>query len=58
MLTIDGPAPDIWELLADDIEFDQLAVELATRYGAPLELVRADLTAMLDRLIAEGLVDP
>lgn len=57
VLTVEGPGADIWNLLEQEISFEELAERLAERYSAPLETVRADLAPMIDRFAAEGLIE-
>lgn len=58
LLTVTGPGPHIWELLADDISREQLNVVLAERFSVPVEVVAADVAPVIDLFIHEGLIDP
>jgi len=55
-ITVTGPGADIWRLLAADPSLDALVVTLSDRYGADPAVVRADVEALLDRLIEAGFV--
>lgn len=52
----EGPSPEIWELLDRPRTIDQLVDELAERYGAPVDLVRADVSRFLRDLGAADVV--
>jgi hypothetical protein len=53
----EGPAADIWELLVQPLTADELSDELASRFGAPVEAVRTDVTRFLLDLRERGIVD-
>jgi hypothetical protein len=52
----EGPAPEIWDLLADPRTADELVDELAARYGVSVEAVRADVMSFVNDLVDRGLV--
>lgn len=52
-----GPAPEIWLGLGDWITTDDLSSDLAQRHGADPDLVRGDVAAFVQELIAEGYVE-
>jgi Coenzyme PQQ synthesis protein D (PqqD) len=56
--SLNETASDIWRLLDGRRDVDQIAVELAQRYGVAIQDIRADVAATLEQLGAEGLIDP
>lgn len=57
ILTVSGPAADLWELLEHDTTLPLAASELARRHEAPVDVVRRDLEPLWDRLLAGGFID-
>lgn len=53
----EGPAPEIWELLARPCTVEEVAATLADRYAAPVEQVAVDVAAFLTELDGKGLVE-
>jgi hypothetical protein len=53
----EGPAPDIWQLLAEPRTLDDVTDELAATYGAPADEVRTDVARFLVDLAERGFVD-
>ena len=53
----DGPAPEIWERLAQPTDLDGLVSDLALLYDAPIDIVGADVASFIDRLDRAGLVE-
>jgi hypothetical protein len=52
---LDRIGTDIWNLLENPRRVADLCAELERRYAAPLDVITADVCALLDRLIDEGL---
>ena len=50
MITLNGPAEDIWKALEQGKEFDEIVALLKSEYDAPEDVLRADLTAFLEKL--------
>ena len=46
----------IWGLLANPIRFEDLCQSMHTHYEAPLETIRADVAALLSRMLDHKLV--
>lgn len=57
ILTVSGPAADLWELLDRHTTLSDVAAELAARHDAPVDVVLHDLEPLWDRLRIEGLVE-
>lgn len=51
---ITPPGDVVWELLAEPATVDGLVVTLADAYGAPAEVVRADVGELLTQLVGLG----
>lgn len=56
VLRLEGTARAVWELLAAPATEEELAVELAEAYAAPLAQVRADLQPLLRDLQDRGVL--
>lgn len=52
-----GTAGQVWRLLADQPTLTQLARVLAEAYGAPPEVIAADVGALLEELRRRGFVE-
>ena len=50
MITLNGPAEVIWKALEQGKEVDEIVSQLKSEYDAPEDVLRADLTAFLDKL--------
>lgn len=48
-----GPGAEIW-LLAAALDRRSIIDVLAARYGTPRDVVRTDVEALIDRLVADG----
>ena len=57
LIEVDGPGGDLWQLLADWVEDDDLAKALAGRYKADENVVSQDVQALLSELSAQGYVE-
>lgn len=57
MITLNGPAEDIWKALQAGENFDGILTVLKNEYDAPEELLRNDLTAFLDKLKKYGILE-
>ena len=57
VLTLAGTGPAVWELLAEWRTLENLVEVLASAYGAPTEVVEADLTPLLADLRASGVLE-
>jgi hypothetical protein len=53
----EGPAPEIWDLLAEPSTVDAMAEELAERYGTAPDVVRPDVARFVADLADRGVVD-
>ena len=51
-----GPATDAWELLGEAQTLGGLVETLADRYGQSPEAIRADVTTLLEEMLARGWV--
>ena len=56
-LTLAGTGPEVWELLASPVSLGDLVAGLAARHGADPVIVEADVTALLGRLTALGVLE-
>lgn len=50
MITLNGPAEFIWKALEQGKGFEDIVAGLKVEYDAPEEVLRADLTAFIDKL--------
>lgn len=50
MITLNGPAEVIWKCLEEGKEFDDILVTLKSRYDAPEELLKTDLTNFIEKM--------
>ena len=50
MITLNGPAEDIWKALEDGKDYDDILALLISEYDAPEDILRNDLTAFLEKL--------
>ena len=50
MITLNGPAEVIWKAHEQGKEFDEIVSQLKSEYDAPEDVLRADLTAFLEKL--------
>lgn len=50
MITLNGPAEVIWKALEQNKEFEEIVAQLKSEYDAPEDVLRADLTAFLEKL--------
>ncbi|MBO5065043.1 MAG: PqqD family protein [Clostridia bacterium] len=50
MITLNGPAEDIWKALEQGEEFEEIVALLKSEYDVPEDVLRADLTAFLEKL--------
>lgn len=56
VLEVEGSGADVWALLDVPATLGSVATVLAEQYGAPLDTVRADVGAFVDRLAGSGFV--
>jgi hypothetical protein len=56
--SLDGTGALVWAMAVTGFSGEEMAGELADRYGAPLESVRADVDRLLEKLVAERLLLP
>ncbi len=52
-----GVGTDVWRLMADPVDLEDLVRVLANRYGADLDLVGRDVRTLVDALVAAGLAE-
>jgi hypothetical protein len=52
-----GSGALVWELLEAGADVGGIAEELAARYDAPIDEVRADVERFVDALLAEGMIE-
>ena len=57
MITLNGPAEVIWKALEQGKEFDEIVSQLKSEYDAPEDVLRADLTAFINKLEAYNILD-
>ncbi len=50
MITLNGPAETIWKCLEKGMNFEEILNALKTKYDAPEELLKSDLTAFIEKL--------
>lgn len=55
--TLDGVASRIWELLALGTSAEAIVAQLHTEYDVPLITLKADITELLERLLALKLIE-
>ena len=55
-LFLPGTGGDLWDVLATPHSLPELAAELASRYGQPPEHIAADITTVLDELVAAAIL--
>jgi len=56
-LQAEGPAAEIWVLLADEMTIDELSAELALRHDTDVERIRSDIEPFIERLVDEGYLE-
>jgi hypothetical protein len=56
--SMDGPAAVAWAMLERGAAADEIAGELADRYGVEREVTASDVENLLEELVAEGLLVP
>ena len=57
LVALEGSGAALWDELADPAPLDEIAVALAGRFDAPVDVVAADIMPALDELLAGGLVE-
>ena len=57
MITLNGPAETIWKCLEKGMDFDDILKTLKTKYDAPEEILKADLSAFVEKLQRLGIVE-
>ncbi len=57
MITLNGPAEVIWKSLENGDDFDAIFNTLKSKYDAPEELLKSDLTAFIDKLKNLGILE-
>lgn len=50
MITLNGPAEDIWKALEEGKDYEEIVAVLKGEYDAPEAVLREDLTAFLEKL--------
>lgn len=55
---LNATASRVWELLATPQTLGDLVGSLGREFDAPVETLRADVTALLHELSGKGLIDP
>jgi hypothetical protein len=56
--SLPGVGSEVWELIATGRSLAESAAILSARYGAPPEVVAADLIRLAEQLVTENLLDP
>ena len=56
-LTLAGTGPEVWDLLESPVALPDLTADLAARHDADPSVVAVDVGALLDRLLALGVVE-
>ncbi len=57
MITLNGPAETIWKCLEKGMDFDGTLNTLKTKYDAPDEILKSDLSAFVEKLQTLGIVE-
>ncbi len=57
MITLNGPAETIWRALEEGKDFEGVLSVLISEYNAPEDILKADLTAFLDKLRAHKILE-
>ncbi len=57
MITLNGPAELIWKALEKGKDYEGIVCELKAEYDAPEDVLRADLTAFLEKLESYNILD-
>jgi hypothetical protein len=55
--SLDTVGSDIWQRLDGRVTVSDLCEALAEEYDAPLDVIRHDVLALLERLATDGLID-
>ncbi len=55
---LDRTGTRVWQLIEEVGDFQQIFTALVAEYDAPPDRIADDLRALLDRLVAAGLVQP
>lgn len=57
MITLNGPAEVIWKALEQGKDFEEIVAQLKSEYDAPEDVLRADLTAFVDKLYSYNILE-
>lgn len=57
MITLNGPAETIWKCLENGDDFEAILNTLKSKYDAPEELLKSDLTAFIEKLQKLNIVE-
>ncbi len=57
MITLNGPAEDIWRALEDGKDFNGILEMLKSEYNAPADVLENDLNAFLEKLRAYKILE-
>jgi hypothetical protein len=57
-LALRGTAVSIWDAFASSRAVDDVARDLATSHGAPIEIVAAEVASLVDQLRDNGMLAP
>ena len=58
LITLNGTAACVWELLAEERSLDELTAAVAERFDVDPETARADAKAFVDEIARIGLLEP
>lgn len=50
MITLNGPAEDIWKALEEGKTYDEIIALIKSEYDAPEDVIKADTDAFLEKL--------
>ncbi len=56
MLTLNGTASEIWEMLKEEKSADEITLALSKKYGIPKEKAQSDVKKVIDSLKKEGIM--
>lgn len=56
-ITIAGPGPQLWELVADARTEDEIVTELAAAFSTDPRVIRRDIDPIVEELVSMGLIE-
>lgn len=58
LFVMNSVSADIWKLLSDGLQLEQIITAMMELYDVPEDVIRADTEKFLDYLIQRGIVEP